>query len=93
MSTYRNPNHPIPGILFTQPEGAYGGGGRMPSDRARDVNASAEMDQKDWAIMMIQVKARQLGVSTLTELAVAHRVQFWADVKSVQSLLPLCRCR
>jgi hypothetical protein len=43
----------------------------------------AEMDAKRWAIMMIQLKARQLGVSTLTELAVAHRVQFWADVDAV----------
>lgn len=43
----------------------------------------AEMDAKRWAIMMIQLKARQLGVSTLTELAVAHRVQFWPDVDGV----------
>src|SRR5262245_1630497 len=42
-----------------------------------------EMDAKRWAIMMIQLKARQLGVSTLTELAVAHRVQFWPDVDAV----------
>ena len=43
----------------------------------------AEMDRKRWAILMIQLKARQLGVSTLTELAVAHRVQFWPDVDAV----------
>jgi len=43
----------------------------------------AEMEAKRWSIMMIQLKARQLGVSTLTELAVAHRVQFWPDVDAV----------
>lgn len=43
----------------------------------------AEMEQKRWAIMMLQLKARQLGVSTLTELAVMHRLQFWPEVDAV----------
>ena len=43
----------------------------------------SEMEAKRWAILMIQLKARQLGVSTLTELAVAHRAQFWPDVDAV----------
>lgn len=43
----------------------------------------AELEDKRWAIMMLQLKARQLGVSTLTELAVAHRLQFWSEVDAV----------
>ena len=35
----------------------------------------SEMEAQRWAIMMLQLKSRQLGVSTLTELAVAHRLQ------------------
>jgi len=35
-----------------------------------------DLERRGRAIMMIQLKARQLGVTTLTELAVAHRVQF-----------------
>lgn len=47
------------------------------------ISTWADMENERWAIMMIQLKARQLGVSTLTELAVAHRVQFWPDVDAV----------
>lgn len=43
----------------------------------------AEMERKQWAIMMLQLKARQMGVSTLTELAVQHRIQFYPDVNAV----------
>ncbi len=43
----------------------------------------SEMERKRFAIMMLALKARQLGASTLTEIAVAHRVQFWPDVDAV----------
>ncbi len=43
----------------------------------------SEMEAQRWAIMMLQLKSRQLGVSTLTELAVAHRLQFWSEVDAV----------
>ena len=43
----------------------------------------AEMEQQRFAIMMLQLKARQLGVSTLTELAVLHRFQFWSEVDAI----------
>lgn len=43
----------------------------------------AEMESQELAIMMIQLKARQLGVSTLSELAIGHRLQYYPDVNSV----------
>ena len=43
----------------------------------------ADLEAQSRAIMMQQLKARQLGVTTLTELAVAHRVQFWPRVNAV----------
>lgn len=43
----------------------------------------ADLERRGRAIMMIQLKARQLGVTTLTELTVAHRVQFWPRVNAV----------
>lgn len=42
----------------------------------------AEMEIANLAIMMIQLKARQLGVTTLTEAAITHRVQFYPDVNA-----------
>ena len=42
-----------------------------------------EIEKEGLAIMMIQLKARQLGVTTLTELAIAHRAQFYPDVNAV----------
>lgn len=42
-----------------------------------------ELESKALAISMQQLKARQLGVSTLTELAVAHRVQFYPRTNAV----------
>ena len=41
------------------------------------------MEINQHAILMLQLKARRLGVSTLTELAVAHRVQFYSNVNAV----------
>jgi hypothetical protein len=35
-----------------------------------------DMEREALAVLMLQLKARQLGVSTLTELAVCHRFQF-----------------
>lgn len=43
----------------------------------------ADLEAQGRAIMMQQLKARQLGVTTLTEIAVAHRVQFRARVNAV----------
>lgn len=35
------------------------------------------------AVMMLYLKARQLGISTLNELAIAHRVQFYHHINSL----------
>jgi len=43
----------------------------------------AELEERGSAIMMQQLKARQLGVSTLTELAIAHRVQFYSNINAL----------
>lgn len=42
-----------------------------------------DLEEQGRAIMMQQLKARQLGVTTLTELAVAHRTQFHLRVNAV----------
>jgi hypothetical protein len=42
-----------------------------------------EMELQQFAILMLQLKARRLGVSTETEIAVAHRVQFYSNVNAV----------
>jgi hypothetical protein len=43
----------------------------------------ADLESRALPVSMQQLKARQLGVSTLTELAVAHRVQFHPRVNAV----------
>lgn len=43
----------------------------------------AEAEEKFFAILMLYLKARQLGVSTLNELAIAHRVQFFSRINSL----------
>lgn len=43
----------------------------------------AELEHKQHAIEILQLKARQLGLSTLSELAVAHRVFFWPYTHAV----------
>ena len=43
----------------------------------------SDLEEAGRAIMIQQLKARQLGVSTATELAVAHRVQFYTHVNAV----------
>jgi hypothetical protein len=43
----------------------------------------AEQEERQHPIMMMQLKARQLGVSTLTEMAIAHRVQFYQNVNAL----------
>jgi len=43
----------------------------------------ADLELHGRAIMMQQLKARQLGVTTLTEIAVSHRVQFYPRVNAV----------
>lgn len=47
------------------------------------IDVWAEQEEKRAAIMVQQLKARQLGMSTLTELAICHRVQFWPNVSAV----------
>jgi hypothetical protein len=42
-----------------------------------------EMEEAQVAIMIQELKARQLGVSTITELAVAHRTQFHKHTNSL----------
>lgn len=42
-----------------------------------------ELEDMGKAISEMDLKARQLGVTTITELAVAHRVQFFSHVNSV----------
>lgn len=42
-----------------------------------------ELEEKGHSISIQQLKARQLGVSTLTEIAVAHRAQFYTYVNAV----------
>ncbi len=42
-----------------------------------------ELEEKLLPISMQQLKARQLGMSTLTEIAVAHRAQFYTFVNAV----------
>jgi hypothetical protein len=37
----------------------------------------SEMERASLAILIVQLKARQLGMSLLSELAIAHRVQFY----------------
>jgi hypothetical protein len=47
------------------------------------ISIWGEMELAQSAILMLQLKARRLGVSTLTELAVAHRTQFYSNVNAV----------
>ncbi len=47
------------------------------------MNVWADLEWRGWAIVMIQLKARQLGVSTLTEMAVLHRALFYPDVNAI----------
>jgi len=43
----------------------------------------AELEARNSAIMCQQLKARQLGMSTLDELAIAHRAQFYSNVNAL----------
>ena len=43
----------------------------------------ADLEERGHSISVQQLKARQLGVSTLTEIAVAHRTQFYSFVNAV----------
>ncbi len=40
------------------------------------------LEERELAIMLMQLKARQAGVSTLSELAIEHRIQFNTDVNA-----------
>lgn len=42
----------------------------------------AEAEELFHAIMMLYLKARQLGISTINELAIAHRIQFFSYVNA-----------
>lgn len=43
----------------------------------------AEMEERGLAISILSIKARQLGISTLSEMAVAHRVQFQHNINAI----------
>jgi len=43
------------------------------------VNTWGDLEEKGWAIVIQILKARQLGLSTIVELAIAHRVQFLSN--------------
>lgn len=43
----------------------------------------ADTEELDFAIMIQELKARQLGWSTLCELAISHRAQFHPNVNAV----------
>lgn len=43
----------------------------------------SDLEAAGKAIEIVQLKARQLGVTTLVELAIAHRVQFYHNVNAV----------
>ena len=43
----------------------------------------AECERRGQAVSEMNLKARQLGVSTLVELAVSHRVQFWPYTRAI----------
>ena len=47
------------------------------------VDIWGSLEEQSRAISIQELKARQLGVSTVTELAVAHRVQFYRQVNAV----------
>ncbi len=43
----------------------------------------ANMEERGLAIAMLSIKARQLGISTLSEMAVAHRTQFSPNINAI----------
>jgi hypothetical protein len=47
------------------------------------VSVWGEMELAQHAILILQLKARRLGVSTMWELAIAHRTQFYSNVNAV----------
>src|SRR6266436_7257573 len=47
------------------------------------IDIWAMLEEMGRAISIQQLKARQLGVSTLTEAAIAHRTQFYTHVNAV----------
>lgn len=47
------------------------------------LDLCGEMEEEGIAIMLMLLKARQLGMSTLSELMVAHRVQFHSHVNAI----------
>ena len=67
----------------------YEGGSivRMKPNVAQNIirEVWGEMEEKNFAIMMQELKARQLGVSTDTEVAVGHRTQFYKHTNSLIS--------
>lgn len=55
-----------------------------PNTAQRVVNDIwSDMQDQGHAIAIQQLKARQLGISTMVELAIAHRAQFWPNVIAV----------
>lgn len=58
---------------------------RFPTNIAQNItlNIWGELEEQGRPISIQQLKARQLGVSTLTEIAVAHRSQFYTFINAV----------
>ena len=42
-----------------------------------------ELEEKGFAVACLALKARQLGMSTLSEIAIAHRVIFWSNINAI----------
>lgn len=56
----------------------------IPNVAQRIMNdLCGEMEEEGIAILIQQLKARQLGVTTDTEMRIAHRVQFYPNVNAV----------
>jgi hypothetical protein len=47
------------------------------------IDVWAMLEEQGFAVACICLKARQAGISTLTEMAVAHRIQFKRDVNAI----------
>lgn len=42
-------------------------------------------EEKAWAIMLLELKARQLGITTANMIAIAHRVLFWRGTDAIMA--------
>src|SRR6266576_3261341 len=42
-------------------------------------------EEKQWAILLLELKARQLGITTANMIAIAHRVLFWRGTDAIMA--------